>query len=371
MNETTIPSSIASRSLLKLFPIPRYLSMPSVGLDLSDRSVRFLELIPEENGFVVGKYGERVIPEGVMTVGEISNREKLKEILVGLRKDYDLHFIRVGLPEEKAYLFKTEVPSGTPEEVYTNLESQLEENVPISPAEAVFDYDHIKTESPSANHLSVSVSVIPQKIVNDFSSIFIEAGLAPLSFEIEAQAIARSVVATGDYGTYMIVDFGKTHTGLSVKSEGVIRYTSTIEIGGLALTKALEKAFNLSTEEAEKKKKEKGLDKAAENRAVFDSLLTAMGAWRDEINKHFMYWHTTSKDQKKAAVEQPIQKIILCGGDANLAGLCEYLSSTMKVKVELANVWENVFQFEKHIPTIRANDSLRYATAIGLALRFY
>lgn len=343
--------------------------MSSVGVDLSDASVRFLELIPKDNGFALGRYGEKSIPEGIVAGGEITNKEKLKEILSEMRKEHNLHFIRVGLPEEKAYLFKTEVPSGGTEEIYTNLESQLEENVPISPAEAVFDFDHIKTESPSANHLSVSVSVIPQKIVEGYSTLFQEVGLMPLSFEIEAQAIARSVVPSGDYGTYMIVDFGKTHTGLSVKSEGVIRYTSTIEIGGMALTNALQKSFSISLEEAEKMKKQKGLDKAAENRNVFDSLITPIGAWRDEINRHFIYWHTT-KDPKKNAPEKPIQKIILCGGDANLTGLTEYLTSTMKVRVELANVWGNVFSFDQYIPPIKAADSLRYATAIGLALRF-
>ena len=64
-----------------------------------------------------------------------------------------------------------------------------------------------------------------------------------------------------------------------------------------------------------------------------------------------------------------IKEIILCGGDANLAGLTEYLTLTLKIPVKLANVWLNVFSFEEYVPEIEFNKSLKFATAVGLALK--
>jgi Tfp pilus assembly PilM family ATPase len=58
----------------------------------------------------------------------------------------------------------------------------------------------------------------------------------------------------------------------------------------------------------------------------------------------------------------------LCGGDSNLIGLPEYLSSSTKNPIEIANVWVNIINNEKYIPEIKFEDSLTYVAALGLAL---
>jgi type IV pilus assembly protein PilM len=352
---------------LRLFPIPKLLEMPSIGLDISDQSVRFLELVPEEGGFTIGRFGDRALPEGVVVSGEIIKTEVLRGVLGDLQKEFGLHFVRLSLPEEKVYLFKTSVLRGTLDEMRNNIEFQLEDNVPLSPAEVIFDFDPIRLEESKSTNIDVSVSVMPETIIRSYAETIEASGLVPLSFEIEAQAIARAVVPFGDLGTYMIVDFGKTRSGISIKSEGVIRYTSTLDIGGNSLVTALQKAFKVSEQEAEKIKIEKGLGKKYENKEVFETLLSSIAVLRDEISRHYIYWHN-SRD-KEGREPEHIVKVILCGGDSNLVGLIDYLSSSLRIPVEMANVWTNVLTFDKNIPQITFAESLRYATTIGLALR--
>jgi hypothetical protein len=46
------------------------------------------------------------------------------------------------------------------------------------------------------------------------------------------------------------------------------------------------------------------------------------------------------------------------------------LTANLKVPVEIANVWTNIISsFDDKIPSISFNESLKYATAIGLALK--
>ena len=52
-----------------------------------------------------------------------------------------------------------------------------------------------------------------------------------------------------------------------------------------------------------------------------------------------------------------------------MAGLPEFLSYELKMKVELGNPWVNAVSFEDYIPEIERRDSLAYSTVIGLALR--
>ena len=202
--------------------------------------------------------------------------------------------------------------------------------------------------------------------------MFYESGFVPLSLEIEAQAIARCVVPRAERGTIMVVDFGATRSGISIVSSGVVHYTTTVEIGGDALTAAIHKHLPHAAEkEIDALKNEHGIRGDAKNRELFSLMMNTVSSLRDEINRHYIYWHThTESPAPSAAAHRPpaIERIILCGGSANLAGLPEYLAVSLKVPVARGNVWGNVLSIERGIPPIEYAASLGFAPAIGLAL---
>ncbi len=346
---------------------PRFLEMPSVGLDISDERIRFLELLKGNGGLVFGRYGEKNVPPGIVSVGHIKNPPELKKILAGFKNEYGLEFVRVSLPEERAYLVKMEIPKVPESELRESIGFHLEEHVPVPAEEAVFDYQIIKESKTKKGFLEISVSVIPKKEMDTYLDLFRDTGLVPLSFEIEADAIGRAVIPHSDKGTYMVMDFGKNRSGIYIMSEGVTRFTSTVEIGSESLTKIIKNVLGVSGAEVEKIKNERGLSKSKDNQELFSALLETVSVFRDEINKHYIYWH----DYEQSGGDKNIEKIILSGGGANLLGLPEYLSASLRVPVEVGNPWVNVNTFENYVPPVTKNRSLGYATATGLALRGY
>ena len=65
-----------------------------------------------------------------------------------------------------------------------------------------------------------------------------------------------------------------------------------------------------------------------------------------------------------------MDRIIVCGGEANVPGLANYLAATLKTDIEIANPWININPLTHYIPEIPRNHALRYVTALGLAMRF-
>lgn len=359
---------IADKKLFnRLFPPPQFLKMPAVGLDISDESIHFVELKREKNGLVIKNYGKKDLPVDIVKSGYIKKEEELKKILSSLKKEFSSDFISVSLPEQHAYLLKLKLPKMKRNEIRGSIELQLEDNIPISPAEAVFDYEIINDKTYGKD-TEVEIAAFPRTIIENYLSVFHDVALSPLAFEIEAHAISRSVIDVEDNGTTMIIDFGKTKTGLSIVSGGLTRFASTVEIGGSAITRAIENSLKVKREEAEKIKKEKGVFNRKENEELFLTIMSMVAVLKEEIRKHYVYWHT-HKDQygKK---RPKIEKIVLCGGDSNLKGLSGYLATNLKVDVTLANVMVNINSFDKYIPEINFKDSLQYAAAIGLALRY-
>lgn len=348
---------------LRFFPPPDFLVTPSFGLDISDESLKFLELIPTKNGIRAGRYGERPIPPGIIESGKIIDSKKLEDILSTLRKEEGVKSVRVSLPEEQVYLFQLRLEKAGLKNVREAIELALEEHVPISAEDAIFDYDLIKEDTQS---VEVQVATIPKNIIENYLSIFKHSQINVQSFELEGQAISRAVIKNGDMDTYMIVDFGKKRTGIFIVSRGIVMFTFTLDLGGAMLTEMIQKNFNVSFEEASKMKQQYGLERNTANKEIFPVILNSVSVLRDEIERHFLYWQTHKDEEGK--VNPPIKKIIFCGGDANLKGLADYISVSMKSTVEMANVWINMIDTVKSVPEIPFKQAIAFATAIGLAL---
>ncbi len=353
--------------IARFFPPLRMLARPAVGIDISDSSVKFLELVERSGVVAVGRFGERAIPQGVVLGGHIKDDKRLAQVLAALRKDQGLSYVCAALPEEDAYLFQTHIPNATEQTAARSMiEFQIEEHVPLSSAEVLFDYEKIGSVSREGER-AVAVTVYPKAAAAAYAKVFSDAGLDALSYEVEAQAVSRAIIPSGDPGTYLMVDFGRARTGLGIVREGVLLFTATIDVGGDDITEAIMKTFKVSPEEAEQIKNERGFTRASGNDELFAALMSTVSALQDEINRHLVFW--ASRIGERGSEARPIESIVLCGGNANLRGLTDYLAKSLRLPTRVADVWTNTFSYDDYIPPIDREHSLGYATAIGLALR--
>jgi Tfp pilus assembly PilM family ATPase len=208
--------------------------------------------------------------------------------------------------------------------------------------------------------------VVPRAVIDDYIALFEKCGMTPVSFLIENQAITRSIISLEDMETYLVVNIGKTKTVLSIVNEQAVQFTSTVNIGGDDFATAIAKENSISKEEAERMIREKGFVRTESNNDFFLSLINVASALRDEIQRVYMYW--LSHVDKNGKDPMGPFKILLTGRDSSIIGFREYMALSLKVPVDLANVWINVLSFDQEIPPIDHLDSLNYAIVIGLAL---
>jgi cell division ATPase FtsA len=245
------------------------------------------------------------------------------------------------------------------------LEFRLKENVPLGADEAVFDYNTIRTTESTA---VLNVSVYPLALYERYAEAFHAADLSLLSAEIEGQATARALLDPEHPLPTLILDVGRNEASLSISTRGVVTFTATLESGGDLFTRAIARGLNLSFQEAERLKRKYGFRDTPDNRDVFDKLTPILSEFKEAIRKHLMYWHMHTNIGGDAVEE--VATVVLVGGNANVAGLAEYLSTELDLPVEVGNVWGKTFEnYDHYLPEIPAQSSLEYATAIGLARR--
>lgn len=349
------------RSLSRIFPPPYYLSLPAAGIDLSDRSLKYIRLMHRKRRYELMDYGQMSLPQGVVSSGQIQDKKALVEVMKKAKADWGLQYVAAALPEESAYIVPITLPPGTEGGEREAIELQLEEHVPLPVSDVIFDFEVL----PGKNH-QVIVSVFPAQVIRDYEEVMLAAGLQPLALEVEAQAIARAIVPRQEPGTVLAIDFGRTRTSFFIVSGGEVLFSSTTRtLGGNIMTRAIEKNLGLATTEAEILKMRQGLVGSSEA-SLAAALVPTLSVLRDEILKLDSYWERRTAEAGKS---ETFSRVLLCGGEAGLPGLVDYLHSQLERRVDMGNVWVNALDPNYAAPALPQRDSLAYATAIGLALR--
>lgn len=347
----------------RAFPIPTYLAMPAVGVDVSDLSIKYVLLRRHAHRIEIVACGKFDLPLGTVENGEVKDAATLKKIATRVRESIGLPFAHLALPEEHAYLFQMEVEEGARSEIVPVIEFHLKENVPVGAEEAAFDYALIGTHEGRA---VANVSVYPSNILAQYLDVFTVAGFQILSAEIEGQATARALLDPADTGTTLIVDIGRNQASLSISHAGTVVFTANLETGGDLFTRAIAQGLDVSFQEAERLKRDHGFRDTKANGGTYKALAPLMESLRDTIKKHLMYWYMHTGG---SGVAQEVSHIVLVGGSANMTGVPEYLAAELETPIEKGNVWRNVLSFEERLPEVHAAESIEYATAVGLALR--
>lgn len=358
-------------ALSNLLPPPSFIALPSIGVDISDTSMKYIAFTPslkQNHTKLLTRWGDIDIPANSLKRGEVINVKQLADALKEFKQQSSADFVRVSLPEERAYIFETEIKNNIPlDEIKSLLEFRLEENVPIAARDSIFDYEFLPSEGEKGNTVRVVVAAYLRDTIMQYYEACLSADLTPVSFEVEAQAMARAVIPASYPDTTMLIDFGKTRTGVGIIKRGVLLYTSTIDIGGGELSTLLRKELGDNTSESEltKIKNTQGLIKGVSDSRVYDALMPTISVIKDEIASNMQYWHTREHNKHPG---RRIKQIIFCGGSSNLKGLPEYMSESLGVPCKRGNVWENAFRTDLIVPPIDRFHSFGYATAIGLAL---
>src|SRR3989344_4795077 len=358
------------------------------GIDISDLSLKIVKLKRKKNFFDLVSFGEMEIPANIISGGEIKDEKALAKIIKESLNNVNgeklkTKYVIASLPEEKSFLQVIQLPKIKEEEVKKAIPFEAENYVPLPVDQVYLDFQMIPPWHENQEHLDVLIAALPKKTVDPYLSSLKEAGLKPLAFEIESQAIIRSLVKNNVSSLpVLVIDFGATRTGFIIFSGNSLRFTTSIPVSSRGFTEAISKNLEVDFISAEKLKRKYGLGEKVESKEyktdvltikksrIFEFLIPILTDFTEQIKKYLNYYQTHAFHEHYSKNGNIVTKIIISGGGANLRGLANFLSSELKIPVELANPWLNIFPpVAKKAPKLPFDKSLSFTTALGLALR--
>ena len=360
--------------MLEFFNVNR----PAFGLDISDLSVKAVQLQKKKEGFSLSSFGEFQVPAGVIERGQIKQEKELADILKRIRSEVQgekiqTPYVVASLPEEQAFLQVIQLPRMNEEELKSAVRFEAENYVPYSLDTMEIDFEQVAPVVDHLNHVDVLLAALPKTTVDSYVAVLKAAGLIPLALEIESSAVTRALIQNETAPVpVLVVDLGATRTSFIVFAGYGLRFTASIAVSSSQLTQSIAQSLNIQLAEAEVLKNQYGLEGAdsASGKRVFEALVPPLADLILEIKKHLNYYESHSGHEHLERPVSTIQKIILCGGGANLRGLTQFLLRELHKEVSIGNPWINILPTSlEELPPLSFTESLRYTTAFGLALR--
>jgi len=377
-----------------------FLNRPSsypIGLDISDLSLKLVQLNKIRDKITIQAIGRVNLPQGLIEGGEIKDKEKVINAINKLITNpsygkVSSEEIIASLPETKTFIKLIEV-ARTPNPLTEIIANEIEKHIPMAAEEIYYDWQIIK-ENPDKQ--LVLVGAAPKDIINQYTELIDEAKLSTVALEIEPVSLCRSLLAEENpkfegktNNNYGIIDIGAMRTSMIIYSKNTILFTASMPISGNDITSSIAQTLDIKTAQAEKAKIICGLDESKAKGIIKNILADMIEELINKISEAIEFYNDHYQEHG------PINQILLCGGGANINNLTDIISKAINIEVRqsdpLINLAEAKEKFskiltEKHsleislikkqnskkqpkILTISQDTSLTFATAIGLALR--
>ena len=345
------------------------------GLDLGDRSIKIVRLKERQISkgpfrYELAHASSLALPEGLIVNGEIVQPEEVIRLLKAHLAQKNVHLDKTPwavtcLPETKTYIQLINLHLNEPKEKLTDadIKDLVPSYLPYELNEIYLDWQEINP-NPKSLDRSVLLAAVPKKIADPYTYLLNIAGIIPLAFEVEALPIARAIInRQKDLSEQSrgILDLGATRSSFIIYDHGTIQFSLSLPVSGSQFTEQIQKKMSLTPEEAEKTKKECGLEEKKCTLELQQTLESIVDDLAKKILQAVQFYKVHFPEKN------PLTGIRLCGGGANLLGLENMLSAKLKMKIRKGNPWVNVYP--KGEEPMSLEQSVSYTTAVGLALR--
>ncbi len=338
------------------------------GMDLDESSLKIFQLEKNGNLDKIRSFNLREVPAGCMENGRIIETDKLAGVIretieAAGPKKINTKNVVCSIPESKVFLRTISIPKIKESEAAEAVKWEIEAGIPLEIDKVYFDWQFLDEVDGKQNVLTVAVA---KEVVDDLVSVLESCGLAVYGLEMESISTNRSLIPrSSEKGkTYLIVDIGAIKTSFIIVQDNVPSFTSSIPFSSHGITDLIASQMGIDRREAEKIKIAQGIEHMADGKTnpVLGLVRPLLENLSIEIEKTIDFYHTFPGRSAE------IEKVIISGSSANLKGLIPYLATNLSYEVVLGNPWINL-NLGKNLPIISRTDSIRYATAIGLAMR--
>lgn len=337
---------------------------PIFGLDIGSSSIKVVQFSALKGKKTIQAYGYTQFDQNAIIDGIVEDYEKLAESINTLFKEKIIGSITtnravITVPTHKAYSrlvsLSTEL---TQKEVADAITLEIEQYIPMPIDELYYD-SQIVSRGLTTN--DVLISAMPKKIIDSYMNFMRLVNIKPIMVETTISSACRIIAATERSNEIptVVVDLGSLSTDLTVYDKYLV-VNGTVPGGSEDFTLCIADAFGISKAEANNLKIKYGLAYSKKQADIRQALAPRLEQLVKEVRRIIRY------HEERGTSEGKIGQIITMGGGANMSGLTEYLTDSLRLPTRMCNFWDS-YSMGRIQPPNELERSV-YVTAAGAAL---
>jgi general secretion pathway protein L len=306
------------------------MSQQIIGLDMGAHSVKATVLRSRFRGFeLAGFYQRPVVGDESMSEQDRIART-VEQLLAENRLKAD-GFV-VSMPGLAVSVRMMTLPFTDRKKIARVIPFEMEGYIPFGLEDVVISHHIVGQEGGGT---TVLAAALRKDLLREHLEALAKVGVVPRVVDIDFMALF-SLCQDGlkeAAGCYAVVDIGDTKTSVCIMTNGTLGFGRSIPIAGRAITEAIEKEFEFSRDESERIKEMEGFlplgahtNLVGERKRIARTVESAVSPLVQEITRTFCSFEAQS--------QRRVERILVCGGTAQLSNLPEYLSEKMALPVD-------------------------------------
>jgi type IV pilus assembly protein PilM len=333
------------------------------GLDIGSSAIKLVELAESGGGYALRAFASVDLPRDVIAEGTIREPAIVTE---AIRECVDKAGVKskaavIGVAGREAMTKRVPMPRASARELADAIMLEAEHHIPFAVDDVFIDYQVL---GESGNTMDVMLVAVKRVKVLEYVAAVEGAGLSAVVVDLDAFAMQNQYeLGRGGDGreAVALIDIGASVMKTNVIKGGASTFARDVPFGGRNYTDAIAQRLKVAYEKAEAAKQ--GQDVGINWDDMVPALEAVSRELSLEVQRTFDYFESTTESER-------IDRIVLSGGCARLAGLDEFLSSSWGIPVEIAKPFAAVNPDPARFPLEELERvGPAYAVAVGLALR--
>ncbi len=337
-----------------------------VGIDIGTSSIKIVEISRLGGGKTLENYGEvkstSLYKESLLNVPRGSylfSNDFVSKIIRGILDEAEIKTKAAifAIPDFSTFCTSFDIPPMTEKELPDAIRYNASQYITLPVSEVTLDWRIISNSLGNKNSsLKVFLVAVPNQIVQKYQAIAKMSGLELYALEAEALGITRALVKNNKK-TICLIDIGVQSSTINIIDKGFLKKSYSFDFNSSQLSRVVSSALGVGYEQAEDIKTKEGLmyfrnDIVRNLYLLIDPLLIEIKS----ISAEFF-----QSDKKQ------IEEIYLTGGTANLPGLKEYFTESLKKDVFVPNCFAE-FLYPPILEETLRKMSPNFSAAVGVAL---
>jgi type IV pilus assembly protein PilM len=342
-----------------------------VGIDIGSHAIKLVRFSRTGGSYQLLNLAMLPIPPEAVVDGVIVDIPAIQASLrqlIGLEKITDKD-VALALSGHSVIVKKVQMLRMSEDELANAIPYEAEQHIPFDVYDVNTDFqilDTPETNLGKSGQMDVLLAAAKKGRVDELSQVAHGANLTLAVIDVDMIALINGFELNYPEDSHghvvSLVHLGASMMTALILKDGLSIFQRDSTVGGHHYTAALQKALDLSHEDAEALK----LGVRPSNRTQTEVLTSLRKVTEDiiiEVQRSFEFYLAS------AGVE-PVEKVYLSGGSSRIKGLSQVLTARLNVPVELLNPFRRIDIPEKLFDVDYVNDlGPMAAVAAGLALR--